>query len=167
MAPSHALAFVRASVKRWQGCVQAGLLSREKPLVRGADAVRLGGRHILGGVMRESSGDPARSGEPRHARDALCAREPGDPVIARPADGGDGARGEGRGRKPSMHDDGRSDGRVVRAGLAVLLAGGSPVGPTPSRVRSQEAGVMPRRAQEDEGSEVWVRYDLRRTGRPP
>lgn len=26
---------------------------------------------------------------------------------------------------------------VVRAGLAVLLAGGSPVGPTPSGVRSQ------------------------------
>ena len=29
MAPSHALAFVRASVKRWQGYVQAGLVSRE------------------------------------------------------------------------------------------------------------------------------------------
>jgi hypothetical protein len=48
----------------------------------------------------------------------------------------------------------------VRAGLAVLLAGGSPVGPAPSGVRSQEAGVMPRWAQEDEGSEVLVhRYD--------
>ncbi len=30
-----------------------------------------------------------------------------------------------------------SYGAVVRAGLAVLLAGGSPVGPTPSGVRSQ------------------------------
>jgi len=29
---------------------------------------------------------------------------------------------------------------VVRAGLAVLLAGGSPVGPTPSGVRSQRRG---------------------------
>jgi hypothetical protein len=54
----------------------------------------------------------------------------------------------------------KSEDRVVRAGLAVLLAGGSPVGPTPSGVRSQEAGVMPRRAQEDEGSEVLVdRYE--------
>jgi len=38
---------------------------------------------IFGGVMRESSGDPARSWEPRHARDALHAREPGGPMIAR------------------------------------------------------------------------------------
>jgi hypothetical protein len=38
---------------------------------------------ILGGVMRESSGGPARSWEPRHARDALHAREPGGPMIAR------------------------------------------------------------------------------------
>ena len=33
-----------------------------------------------------------------------------------------------------------SDMTVVRAGLAVLLAGGSPVGPTPSGVRSQRRG---------------------------
>ena len=31
----------------------------------------------------------------------------------------------------------KSEDRVVRAGLAVLLAGGSPVGPAPSGVRSQ------------------------------
>jgi hypothetical protein len=29
VAPSHASAFVRAWAKRWQGYVQAGLLSRE------------------------------------------------------------------------------------------------------------------------------------------
>jgi hypothetical protein len=34
----------------------------------------------------------------------------------------------------------RSERVVVRAGLAVLLAGGSPVGPTPSGVRSQRRG---------------------------
>ena len=33
-----------------------------------------------------------------------------------------------------------SEAAVVRAGLAVLLAGGSPVGPTPSGVRSQRRG---------------------------
>jgi hypothetical protein len=47
-----------------------------------------------------------------------------------------------------------ADRPVVRAGRRAFLAGGSPVGPIPSGVRSQEAGVMPRRAQEDEGSEV-------------
>jgi hypothetical protein len=47
-----------------------------------------------------------------------------------------------------------ADRLVVRAGRRAFLAGGSPVGPIPSGVRSQEAGVMPRRAQEDEGSEV-------------
>ena len=34
----------------------------------------------------------------------------------------------------------QSERVVVRAGLAVLLAGGSPVGPTPSGVRSQRRG---------------------------
>jgi RNA-directed DNA polymerase len=36
-------------------------------------------------------------------------------VIARPADGGGGPRGEGQGRNPSMHDGGKSDGPVVPA----------------------------------------------------
>ena len=61
MAPNHALAFVRASVKRWKGYVQAGLLSREirefgvpTPLTRPEG-------NIAGGVTRESPGDPARS----------------------------------------------------------------------------------------------------------
>ena len=45
-----------------------------------------------------------------------------------------------RSYKPMVKSSGgqrESDGVVVRAGLAVLLAGGSPVGPTPSGVRSQ------------------------------
>ena len=45
------------------------------------------------------------------------------------------------------------------AGRRVLLAGESPVGPIPSGVRSQQAGVMPRRAQEDEGRDVLVHRD--------
>ena len=40
-----------------------------------------------------------------------------------------------------------------------MLAGESPVGPIPSGVRSQQAGVMPRRAQENEASEVLIRRD--------
>ena len=40
-----------------------------------------------------------------------------------------------------------SEGVVVCAGRRMFLAGGSPVGPAPSGVRSQQAGVTPRRAQ--------------------
>jgi hypothetical protein len=53
---------------------------------------------------------------------------------------GAGREGNASGGNPLMHDRGKSDGPVVRAGLAVLLAGGSPVGPTPSGVRSQRRG---------------------------
>ena len=48
-----------------------------------------------------------------------------------------------RSYKPMVKSGGgqrESDGVVVRAGLAVLLAGGSPVGPTPGGVRSQRRG---------------------------
>ena len=51
-----------------------------------------------------------------------------------------------KGRRPMTQQ--KSEDRVVRAGRRVFLAGGSPVGPIPSGVRSQQAGVMPRRAQE-------------------
>ena len=34
-------------------------------------------------------------------------------MIARPDNGKDGPRGKGQGRKPSMHDHGKSDGPVV------------------------------------------------------
>ena len=55
-------------------------------------------------------------------------------------DGKAGRAGKACGRNPVMDDRGKSDDLVVRAGLAVLLAGGSPVGPTPSGVRSQRRG---------------------------
>jgi hypothetical protein len=48
-----------------------------------------------------------------------------------------------------MHERGKSDSPVVCAGRRMFLAGGSPVGPAPSGVRSQQAGVMPRRALEE------------------
>jgi hypothetical protein len=41
--------------------------------------------HIPGGVMRESPWGPRAVEEPVHVR-SLHAREPGDPVIARPGD---------------------------------------------------------------------------------
>ena len=53
----------------------------------------------------------------------------------------------------------QSERVVVCAGRRALLAGESPVGPIPSGVRSQQAGVMPRRAQENEASEVLIHRD--------
>jgi hypothetical protein len=85
VAPSHALAFVRASVKRWQGYVQAGLVSREINGIGVPTLSRKAEGHILGSVYRELSGDPARSMEPGHARN-LHAREQGGPMVARRVD---------------------------------------------------------------------------------
>ena len=82
MTPSHALAFVRASAKRWQGYVWAGLLSREIVEVQGADALKLGGRPCLRRRYRESSWDPVRS-ENLGTHGSLHAREPGGPVVTR------------------------------------------------------------------------------------
>lgn len=82
MALSHALAFVRASAKRWQGYVWAGLWSREILEVQGADALKLGGRPCLRRRYRESSWDPARS-ENLGTHGDLHAREPGGPAVAR------------------------------------------------------------------------------------
>jgi len=61
MALSHAPAPVRAQAKRLQGCVQAGLLSREIQVVRGADAVGKAGRRNRRQRSRELPADPARS----------------------------------------------------------------------------------------------------------
>ena len=64
MAPSHASASVRVSAKRWQGYVQAGLLSREIPEVRGADVVGTGGRQHRRLRYCELPAGPARSKNP-------------------------------------------------------------------------------------------------------
>jgi hypothetical protein len=61
VAPSHALASVRASAKRWQGYVQAGLWSREINEIGVSTPSNRPEGNIAGGVMRESPGDPARS----------------------------------------------------------------------------------------------------------
>ena len=61
VAPSHALASVRASAKRWQGYVQAGLLSREINEFGVPTPSNRSEGNIAGGAMRESPGDPAWS----------------------------------------------------------------------------------------------------------
>jgi hypothetical protein len=52
---------VRAWTKRWEGYVQAGLLSRESREFGVPTRLTDAEGNIAGGVMRESSGDPARS----------------------------------------------------------------------------------------------------------
>jgi hypothetical protein len=61
MTPSHALASVRASAKRWQGYVQAGLLSREINEFGVPTPLNRSEGNIAGGAIRESPGGPARS----------------------------------------------------------------------------------------------------------
>lgn len=97
MALSYALAFVRALVKRWQGYVWAGRLSREILVVQGADALKRSGRPCPRRRYREPSWDPARS-ENLGTHGSLHAREPGGPAVARGVDGCpvlDGSRGGG------------------------------------------------------------------------
>ena len=83
MAVSCALAFVRASAKRWLRYVWAGLLSRETGLVWGADAVMAGGRQHRSQRYARVAGGPRAVGDPVHVRN-LYEREPGDPTFARP-----------------------------------------------------------------------------------
>src|SRR5271166_4169895 len=51
---------------------------------RGADAVQEVEGNIVGGAMREPLAGPRAVGEPWHVRN-LRAREPGEPMSARPA----------------------------------------------------------------------------------
>jgi hypothetical protein len=61
MAPNHASMLVRAAAKRWEGYVQAGLLSREIREFGVPTRWIFVEGNIVGGGMRESPADPARS----------------------------------------------------------------------------------------------------------
>jgi hypothetical protein len=61
VAPSHASTFREGVAKRWQGYVQAGLLSREITEFGVPTPSKQAEGNIAGGVMREPSVDPARS----------------------------------------------------------------------------------------------------------
>jgi hypothetical protein len=64
--------------------VQAGLLSREMYVVRGADVVSSAEGNTCGSVIASCRG-PRAVEEPWHVR-KLHAREPGDPVLTQSAD---------------------------------------------------------------------------------
>ena len=61
MTPNHAWVLVRASAKRWEGHVQAGLLSREIKEFGVPTRLTDVEGNIVGGGIRESLADPARS----------------------------------------------------------------------------------------------------------
>src|SRR5271166_1587050 len=61
MAPNHASMLVRVAAKRWEGYVQAGLLSREIREFGVPTRWIFVEGNIAGGGMRESPVDPARS----------------------------------------------------------------------------------------------------------
>src|SRR5437867_1587710 len=114
MAPSRASAAREGGGEASVGVVQARLLSREMGEVRGADVLWISGRQHRRWRYRELPVDPARS-ENQGMHEAPHAREPGGPMGAHGVGDGRGPRGEGRGRKPSMHADRKSDGPVVPA----------------------------------------------------
>ena len=83
MAPNHAPLFVRAVAKRWEGYVQAGLLSREIREFGVPTRWIFVEGNIVGGGMRESPADPARSKNQgmcgvfmRENRDIRCSSMP-------------------------------------------------------------------------------------------
>jgi RNA-directed DNA polymerase len=114
MAPSRASAVREGGGEASVGVVQARLLSREIGEVRGADVLWISGRQHRRSRYRELPADPARS-ENQGMYEVPHAREPGDPMGAHGIGDGCGPRGEGQGRKPSMHADRKSDGPVIPA----------------------------------------------------
>jgi hypothetical protein len=80
--PESCVGVPRGRSEALTGGVRAGLLSREIPLVRGADALPISGRQHCRRRFREPLVDPARSENPG-TYDELHAREPGGPVVAR------------------------------------------------------------------------------------
>ena len=81
MALSHASAVREGGGEALIGVVRAGLLSREITCVFGVLTLSCQAEgHVVGGAIRESPGDPARSEIPG-TYEGLHAREPGGPVV--------------------------------------------------------------------------------------
>jgi len=81
VALSHASAVREGGGEALIGVVRAGLLSREITCVFGVLTLSCQAEgHVVGGAIRESPGDPARSEIPG-TYEGLHAREPGDPVV--------------------------------------------------------------------------------------
>jgi hypothetical protein len=73
MALSHALAFARAAVKRWQGYVWAGLWSREILEFRVPTFSNDAEGHVYGGVLASRRG--TLRGQRARARTEISLRE--------------------------------------------------------------------------------------------
>ena len=95
MALNHAFSSVRTEAKRWKGYVQAGLLSREISKIRVPTLLLQAEGNIAGSANARAVSGPCAVGEPLHARN-LHAREPGDPMLARPVDHRAGRSGKAK-----------------------------------------------------------------------
>jgi hypothetical protein len=91
MAPSYALATRKGAAKRWQGYVQAGLLSREN-ISSGVPTLLVLWKATSPAALCASRRRTRAVEEPWHVR-KLHAREPGGPMFARPVDHGPGRSG--------------------------------------------------------------------------
>jgi len=101
-----------AAVREALTGVRAGrVFSRERKLLRDADAVEEGGRPHPARRNRKTRWSPRAVRDPAHVRTHL-AREPGEPVVARRGWRG-GPHREVHGRTPMMDDHGQSDRPVV------------------------------------------------------
>jgi hypothetical protein len=90
------------------------------------------------GRYRESSSGPARSKTRRTCGDSL--RENREVPVSPAADGAGGRAGKANGRAPAMHDPGKSDRPVVRAGQRAGQEGQSPSGARMRGVVSKDGG---------------------------
>jgi len=107
-------AAVRKGVGEVLTGVRAGrVLSRERNLLRGADAVGGSGRPHPTRRLSPDAPEPRAVRDPAHARKHL-AREPGCPALVRPRQRGRPHR-EVFGRTPMMYERGKSDGPIVPA----------------------------------------------------
>jgi len=113
VAPSHALALVRVQAKRWQGYMQAGLLSREIGLTPGCRRCPKSGRQHRRQRYREPPADPARSKNPCMRGVSMRENREVPRSPARLITGG--PLREGHGCTPEMNERGKSDSPVLSA----------------------------------------------------
>jgi hypothetical protein len=95
MTPNHAWMLVRASAKRWEGHVQAGLLSREIKEFGVPTRLTDVEGNIVGGAIASRQGIP-RGRRTRACTESSCARTGRSHVLPVPLIAGRAAQGTPR-----------------------------------------------------------------------
>ena len=111
--PESCGAACKGRVEALTGARAGRVFSRERNILRDADAVGESGRPHLAHRYREMRLESRAVRDPVHVRTHL-AREPGGPVVAR-GRWRRGTRREVQGRTPTMNDHGKSDRPAVPA----------------------------------------------------